>query len=67
MKLYVDLVHNMFKTVLNFAINEQEEVVLVPASRAIDYFRMSFAARLTNSSMTNCLKIVSLSRLSHSP
>jgi hypothetical protein len=74
-KLYVDIVHNMFKTVLNFQILEQDEIILIPTvsillnnltsslqpqPRAIDYFRLTFASRLTNASMTNCLKIVSL-------
>ena len=30
LKLYVDLVHNMFKHILNFAILEQDELVLIP-------------------------------------
>jgi len=29
-KLYVDIVHNMFKTVLNFQILEQDEIILIP-------------------------------------
>ena len=60
LKLYVDIVHNMFKAVLNFQIQEQDEVVYIPTARACDYFRTTFAARLTNTSMTHCLKIVSL-------
>ena len=58
LKLYVDIVHNMFKSVLNFQIMEQDEMVLVPTARALDYFRVSFASRLTNTSMTHCLKII---------
>lgn len=63
LKLYVDIVHNMFKSVLNFQIQEQDEVVLVPTGRACDYFRTTFATRLTNTSMSHCLKIVSNSIL----
>ena len=58
LKLYVDIVHNMFKSVLNFQILEQDEMVLVPTARALDYFRVSFASRLTSTSMTHCLKII---------
>jgi len=30
LKLYVDMVHNMFKNIINFAILEQDELVLLP-------------------------------------
>lgn len=30
MKMYVDIIQNMFKTVLNFAINEGDEIILLP-------------------------------------
>lgn len=36
LKLYVDLVHNMYKTVLNFQILEQDEVILIPTV-SLDY------------------------------
>ena len=35
LKLYVDIVHNMFKTVLNFTILEQDEIILIPTVSAI--------------------------------
>lgn len=59
LKLYVDIVHNKFKSVLNFQILESDEVILIPTQRAIDYFKQTFVARLTQSSMSHCLKIVS--------
>ena len=31
LKLYIDVVHNMFKTVLNFQIQETDEVVYIPS------------------------------------
>lgn len=30
LKLYVDLVANMYKTLLNFQILEQDEIILIP-------------------------------------
>ena len=62
LKLYIDIVHNMFKSVLNFQIQEQDEIVYIPTARACDYFKSTFATRLTNTSMTHCLKIVSFSQ-----
>ena len=58
LKLYIDIVHNMFKTVLNFQILEQDEIVLLPIPRALDYFKLTFASRLTTVSMNHCLKII---------
>lgn len=58
LKLYVDLVHNMYKTVLNFQILEQDEVILIPTPRALDYFRLTFATRLSNASMSQCIKVI---------
>ena len=58
LKLYIDMVHSMFKAVLNFSILEQDEMVLIPVARAQDYFRISFASRLTSQSMSHCLKII---------
>ena len=58
LKLYVDIKHNMFKAVLNFAILESDEIILVPTARACDYFKLTFATRLTNTSMTHCVKII---------
>ena len=31
LKLYIDVVHNMFKTVLNFQIQETDEVIYIPS------------------------------------
>ena len=53
----------MFKTVLNFSILEQDEVVLVPTARALDYFRLTFGSRLSNSAMANSIRFVSENRL----
>ena len=40
-KLYLDLIQVMYKTVLNFQILEQDEVILIPTARALDYFRLT--------------------------
>ena len=34
LKLYVDLVHSMYKCVLNFSILEQDDIVLLPTVSA---------------------------------
>lgn len=44
--------------VLNFAIQEGDEVSLVPLNRAIDYFKFNFGQRLTNQSVSSCVKIL---------
>ena len=48
----------MYKTVLNFQILEHDEVILIPTARALDYFRLTLSQRLTNSSMTSCLRLL---------
>jgi len=58
LKLYIDIVNNMFKTVLNFQIQETDEMVYIPTPRAIDFFRLTFSSRLTNASLNHCLKII---------
>ena len=53
----------MFKTVLNFSILEQDEVVLVPTARVLDYFRLTFGSRLSSSAMANSIRFVSVNPL----
>jgi hypothetical protein len=42
--------------VLNYQIQESDEETFVPFSRAVDYFKLLFANKLTQASMTVCLK-----------
>lgn len=55
-RLYLDIMSCMYKTVLNFQILEHDEVILIPTARAIDFFRLTLAQRLTNQSMSSCLR-----------
>ena len=44
LKLYIDIVNNMFKTVLNFQIQETDEIIYIPSvSHFHDHFTQSFS------------------------
>jgi hypothetical protein len=51
LKLYFEIIQNMYKTILNFNIQEDDDNIYIPLPRALDYFRLMFATRLTNSSL----------------
>ena len=73
LKLYFEILQSMYKNILNFNIQEDDETIYIPLvsihlttcltcrllqPRAIDYFRLNFASRLTSASLQNCLKVI---------
>ena len=63
-KMYIEVMQVMFKVVLNFQIQELDEIIYVPIARCLDYLRMTFGSHMTVISMTNSIKTVSKTNLS---
>ena len=51
LKLYLDVVDQAYKLVLNFQIQEQDELPLIPSLRATEIFKAIFSSRLSQTSL----------------